>query len=108
MWLLAYWSEVVLRLNQREVPHIRLVQAENEGPFFPVLLLTDSDVNLYHRLKLANRPRFSRVCPVVRPFLPRHGTIGQACATFRAVGLSCIRTAPGPARKTHRHNLNSR
>ena len=88
MWLLAYWSEVVLRLNQREVPLLRLglVQAVNEGPMFPALLLTDSDFNPYHRLKLANRPRFSRVCPVVRPFLPRHGAVGQACATIRAVG----------------------
>jgi hypothetical protein len=66
------------------VPHLRLVQAENEGPFFPAPMLTDSDFNPHHHLNLANRPRFSRVCPVVRPFLPRHGAIGQACATIRS------------------------
>ena len=32
-------------------------------------------------------PPFTRFCPVARPFLPRHGAIGQACATIRADGL---------------------
>jgi len=31
---------------------------------------------------------FPRFCPVVRPFLPRHGAIGQACATIRAALLA--------------------
>ena len=32
---------------------------------------TDSDFNPYQPLNLGNSPPFSRLCPVVRPFLPR-------------------------------------
>ena len=51
------------------------------------MITTDSDFNPYQPLNVANSPPFSRFCPVARPFLPRHGAIGQACATIRAVGL---------------------